>query len=205
MKKYLIICGLGILVITVLLYLYFSWTILPTSSSLHMLTLVRNGHPDPYRITLRTYVNNKCSNEYILDLKYGLYDNQPQKYKLPKIDGERVDVIIELEDGVIYGNNKVITTIYDNVEELYNKGLLIYLATDYTTSTYIGDFVYYDQYIHLVSGKEKKYYFEKAGFSEWYSINRAPQLRKIVKKRMEYVPFYHKWKENEWTALPSEK
>lgn len=203
MKKYLIICGFGILIIVFLLH--FSWAILPTSSSSHMLTLVRNGYPNPYRITLRTYVNNKCSNEYILDLKYGLYNNQPQKYKLPKVDGERVDVIIELEDGVIHDNNNIITIIYDNVEELYNKGLLIYLATDYTTNTYIGDFVYYDQYIHLVSGKGKKYYFEKAGFSEWYSTNKAPQPRKIVKKGMEYVPFYYKWKENVWITLTPEK
>lgn len=206
MRKYvkiiLIACGVGILIIAFLCYIYLSWIILPTESSRHTLTLVRYGSPRIHQITMTHYVNDAPINDYILELKIELRNQQPHKYTLPKVNEGRVVINVELMN-TLDENIGNLTINYDEVSDLHEKGLLIYTATNYKSSTYIGDFVYYDQYVYFVSGQETRYYFEKAGTSEWSIITDAPQLKRFTREERGYSPHrYGLWEENEWVVSP---
>ena len=203
MKIILIVCGVGILLTFIAIW-YNPWIILPTKSSSNILTLVKYGYPRLNRITMRRYVNDVPINDYTLDLKIDLRIQQPQKYKLPKVNEGSVEINIELEDGVIHENSNVLTINYAQASDLYNQGLLVFLTTDYASIAYIGGFVYYDQYVYFISGEERTYYYQKAGSSEWSLITDAPQLKRFTREEMGYSPHrYGLWKENEWVMSPA--
>ena len=189
--------GIGSL-ITIILLRFNPWVILPTKSSPYNLTLVRHGGPFPNRIVMLHFIDDTLVNEYVLDLEIGLRNQQPQKYTLPEVNEGRVEMIVELEDGVIDENKKLLTVNYKQASDLYNDGLLLYLITDYASYTNIGDFVYYNQYVHFISGEERKTYFEKGGNTEWTLKSDTPLPKRFVRKDLEYTPLDYTWKENEW-------
>lgn len=202
MKIILIVFAVGFL-LTFLAWLNNPWIIiLPTKSSPQMLTLVKYSYARLNRITMRHYVNDVVVNEYVLDLKIDLRDQQPQKYKLPELNDGRVEISVELEDGVTPGNNSILTLNYDQASDLYNRGLLIYLATDFASHTEIDGFAYYDQYAYFISGQEGTYYAEEAGDSEWLIATDAPLPKKITREDMGFSPHHNDlWKENEWKTF----
>lgn len=199
MKKILIVCGIGIFIflVSTYVYLFFPWVILPTKSLPNTLILVQNGYPDINRITMEHYVNDVLLNDYVLDLKTGL-SYQPQKYLLPKVKEGKVKINVELENGLVSGDNSTLTINY-HVSDLYNKGLLIYVTTDWQFATSINGCAYYNQYVDFVSGKKRTSYFEKAGDSEWLLTTDAPKLKRFRHIGIDYFRDY-RWKENGWDS-----
>ena len=201
MKIFLIVFAVAVLAVFLAM-----WNnrliILPTNSSPQMLTLVKYGYPRPKKIIMRHYVNDVAVNEYVLELKRDLRSQQPQKYKLPEVSDGRAEINVEMEDGVTYNNNITLTLNCDSARDLYDRGLLIYLATDYASGTEINGYVYYDQYAYFISGQEKIYYAEKAGDSNWQRITDAPQLKKFTQAETGYSPHPNDlWKENGWKKI----
>ena len=193
-KIALIIIGNIVLIMTGLLYLYFSWVILPVNSSSHRLTLLEEGY---YlimnRVTLSHYVDGKHRNDYVLELKTGSGTQKPQSYELPELKEGMVKVTVDLEEG---GN---LITNYVHASNLYEKGLLIWLTTDKGSNITIDGSVYYDQYVCFLSGKERISFCEKAGSTEWSVVMDAPRPKRVNKKSTTYTIFYTGWKEkNKW-------
>ena len=112
------------------------------------------------------YINDELKNKYVLELKVGTTYQNSQKYDIPKVSEGIIEINVELADGVVSGNNSTITT-NSFAGNIQTKGLLIYVTTIYSTAIYINGFVYYDQYIDFVSGKEHITYIEKAGETQW--------------------------------------
>ena len=126
------------------------WTLMPTKSSSHKLSLVlydRFSFPEP-SITLRHYVNNEHISDYVLDVKTGVQIQEPQSYTLPELNEGMVEVNIELG-----GNEEGSFTItYIKASDLYKRGLLIYLTTN-NSKYYLREVdgkEFYDRYIYLV-------------------------------------------------------
>lgn len=189
-------------VVFVMVY-YSPWIYIPTHSSPYTLTLIETGYPSLKRIIVRHYMNNLHIDDYVLDLKIGIRNQKLQKYVLPEISEGEIEIIAVLEDGVTYENDCELAVKYDDIIELKNKGLLVYLLTDFKSGIYIGDFIYYDQFVCFISGEKKTVFVEKAGSSEWEYITEIPLLKKFVRKTAEYSPIYYGWKENKWEKKAS--
>ena len=198
----LVVCGVGIPIIIFLCYWFNPWIILPVKSSSHTLTLVRDGYPRIHQITMRHYVNDVLINDYNLELKIGLRVQQPQKYMLPLLNEGRVEINVELVN-ISDVNIGSFTVSYDNANDMYKKGLMIYTFSDFMSRIYIGGYAYCDEYIYFMSGKERTYYFEEAGSSEWSLTTNVPPLKRFIREQLGYCPLpYNSWKENEWEVIP---
>lgn len=203
-KRILFICGCGIFILFILLFCYiqFPVVILPTTSAPNTLTFVHCGFPDINQITLKYFADDELIDEYVLVLNVGGSVQTTQKYALPEVKEGRVEVNVDLEDGIVTGSRSVLTVNY-STEELYKKGLLIYVTTDYGSAIEINGFVYQDQYIDFISGKKRTTYLEKAGKQQWSIVQDAPKLKKIQREQMGYFVDDGRWKkENYWMALP---
>ena len=174
------------------------WVLLPIKSVPHELTLVNYGGPYMNQIILRHYINGLHINDYVLELKIELWYQKPQTYMLPQLGEGMVEVKVDLKDGIIHDNNRTITVNYAQASYLYEKGLLIYTTDDSNSKITIGDFVYRDQYIYFITGKERQSCIEKAGSTEWSIITDAPQPKKFTREGMGYSSLYYGWKENVW-------
>lgn len=127
--------------------LSYPWVIYPTKSSPNKLSIAcySGFWPNKPVITLKHYVNGLHDSDYILDIKNGVHIQEPQSYELPDLDDGIVEVNIEMGDEM----NSSFKLTYDNAKDLYQRGLLIYLA-DYDDNG--------NQYVYLVSGKETTCY-----------------------------------------------
>jgi len=170
---------------------------------------VADGYLSPNKVTLRYYVNNVHTNDYVLELKGELWDRKPQTYELPQLQEGRVEVDVELDDKVSIPPESIctLTINYENAQNLYEKGVLIYFSTDLYSRTTIGRFVYYDQYVHFISGANRISYIEKAGPPNWSIIIDAPSPKKITPEGNFYFPYDDSdWKEkNKWVVVSPAK
>lgn len=204
LKKVFKILGSIILVLVTifLCYIYFPWVILPVQSRHKTITLVECGGPYIRKVSISHYINDIHENDYTLDTELRI--QQPQYYRLPKLNVGKATINIELEDGM---NGEYITfpLNYEDASDMYKKGILIYSTANYKSSITIDGFVYNDQYVYIISGKEKACHFKKAGLSEWKQINDFSMLKVFAKEQMGYTPLYDEWKQNKWIISKGER
>lgn len=170
--------------------------IYPTKSSPHMLSIVGYDvvYPNKPVITLK-YVNNLQIKENILEIKNGVQTREPQTYVLPKIDNGKIEVKVELGDI----KNSTFILNYDNAEDLYQRGLLIYLdlANHFSNNA---------QFVCLVSGQVTTCYSRVTAFDEWTNSTKIPSLKTIPPREPPPdVVVYSGWKENKWAANDNNK
>lgn len=202
MKKIFLLCGILIFVVVLMFHLYLSWVILPIGSTSQTLTLEKLGYPEIKQITMKHYINDVLTDKYILNLNVELRHQIPQKYSLPKMDNGRIEIDIDVEDMVNIDNIKTITINYPKANDLFDKGLLIVSNTDFKYDKQYNCYISSDQYIYCISGTDKKYYFEKAGSSEWTLTTNAPQISRLMRKTNEYATACYDWKEkNTWDIV----
>lgn len=202
MKLILILCGVGIFIAFIfLLYLRRTWVFLPTKSSPRALTFT--VYKKDYRtkpvITLRHYVDGMHVCDYTLTIENGVHIEEPQSYALPKIDKGRVEVNINLQD-----ENGNFTIIYNQADDFYKKGLLIYLTEGKTdSSSVIYSDTVCDRYVYLVSGEKKICYFKGRDSSEWSIIMDPLSLKGIKIKELSpaIIDSPPKWEKNEWVVM----
>ncbi len=182
--------------------IFYPWIILPVESTPDTLTIVKNGGSHIEKIILKQHLDDECC-EYELELKSPLYECKPQEYPMPIIKNGRVEVVVEFDDAVLTDGKKSIKVIYNDAKSLCEKGLLIYSEANLTESVTIENTVYYDQYIHIVSGDEKETFKETAGESDWKPSGDDRNPKSKVKKDMSTdFPDFKEWKElNEWEFL----
>lgn len=181
--------------------MHFNYIALPTTSNPNKLTLIKDGYPSINKITMQHYIDDEIVDIYELNLKVGLRNMQPQEYLLLNLTEGKIEISIELDDGMTYGSNKItIVKWNDASKNLYDNGLLIFLTTDFNSKIYIDDCVYYNQYIYIISKKDSICYIKQAGKSEWIPTESAPSLRRLAKKHnTSYITVDYNWKEeNQW-------
>lgn len=85
---------------------------------------------------------------------------------------------------------------YDDAQELYEDGLLIYTTSDFDTTIEIDGVVDYDRYICFKSGRAQKTFVDKAGSLGFVAVDSSPKLKMIQKEWKGYsrVPY----DENKW-------
>lgn len=189
-------------IILVICYMCVSWIILPTKSTPAMLTIVDYSTSKLKQITMKHYVNDELVNKYVLELKIGVRSQTSQKYRIPEVREGMIEFEIKVDDGMIAGDESTFLTVKYNTNDLYKDGLLIYLSTIFNSAITINGLVYCDQYIYFISGKERIYFFEKAGESQWLHVSNAPKPKWLVRAEISYSPFYYGWKENKWIEVP---
>lgn len=201
MRKKLVVFSILILFLLVIV-LYNNWIIVPVKSSAYTLTLVKYAYSEIHKITLSHYVNDVLINDYELKLDVALSLQKPQSYNLPDLTDGKIIVSVELEDGATSSGNRTITAEYDNANDFYKNGLLIYLSQGKSYMT-INRFVYPEQYVYFISGKNRKYFHEKAGTTEWVSESEAPKPKMFTRKdpMMIYSDYDYNWKENKWSVI----
>jgi len=201
-----ILFGVGLCAAFIVKALYFP-VLYPTRSSSRELTLVLYGgfYPNSPMITLKHYIDEVHVEDYVLTIENGIRIQEPQSYRLPKLDEGAVVISVELQDEV----NSVFTIIYSQASDLYRTGLLIYLYTDFNSSDFVKEGIYFrDKYVHFISGRHRTTYFlsgeDRAYFlnngnsPEWSIITNSPRLRMIPRNDAPYLVWYSGWKENEW-------
>jgi hypothetical protein len=194
-RRVIIVAGLCCVVIA-FIHVAFSypWIIYPTKSSPNKLFIVCHSglfYPNKPVITLKHYINNLHVCDNILVIKNGVHVQEPQSYDLPNLDNGRVEVTVELGDKM----NSSFTLNYDNANDLYQRGLLIYLA-DYNDNG--------NQYVYFVSGKETTCYNRTKDSSEWTIKAEVPSPKAIPHKEyFAYSVGYSGWKENKWVVNDS--
>ncbi len=177
------------------------WAILPTESTPSKLTIVKYGGPDIRKIIVKHITKDNVVKSHVLELNVSLASQIPQEYELPLIKGGRVEISVDFEDGVLADNDKVLTVTYEDADEVYNSGILIYSAGDLGKKITIDGLVYYNQYLHFISGNKKISYIEPAGGSEWEERNDLPKPKsKTPTYKNSYFPNYDSgWREkNKW-------
>lgn len=199
--KRCLIIGTFISILAYLYYFYFPWVILPVKSSPQMLTLVQYGGPYLNKVKLSHYINGVHIDDYVLDLKVAVRHQMPQHHELPQLNEGTVEVSIEAKDSND-GHYFSIKIPRKDVNDLYKKGLLIYLMDDSDTSITINGFVWHDQYVYFISGDDKICYYEKGNTSEWSLVTDTyPPI--FTKEEITYSRAYYGWKENKWAVLPA--
>ncbi|MDR1689641.1 MAG: hypothetical protein LBS21_13680 [Clostridiales bacterium] len=197
-----VICFIIVLFSYFIKIIYFP-VIYPTKSSSKKLSIVLYGGYYLYKekqiVTLRHYVDEKQVADYILEIKDGIYTQEPQFYELPELNEGVIEVIFESSKS----ENLNFTIDFRQTKDFYEKGLLIYFDSDFKSDYAIdrGESSEYDRYIHFVSGKNKAGYINKAGSSEWVVASSSPRLRKIPQDERPYWPEYSGWKENKWIKI----
>ncbi|MDR2598906.1 MAG: hypothetical protein LBC73_01355 [Oscillospiraceae bacterium] len=186
--------------------LYFP-VIYPVKSTPQELTIVlyRGFFPNSPIITLRHYIGNLHIADYNLVIENGIRTEESQNYRLPEFEEGVIEIYIDLRDKMD-SRSTPISLIYDNAEELYQRGLLIYITTDGSGGLSIVDdnnFVVehvYDRYVHFVSGKDKKCFLKEAYSTEWVLTSNAPSLKRLPAKYSgpQLPPYYSGWRENDW-------
>ena len=120
-----------------------------------------------------------------------------------------VEVYVEIRDD-FDTKPAPISLVYDSAEELYQKGLLIYLLSNnssfpkWACCRYFEEI--YDRYIYFVSGKDTICLLKKADSSEWSIIESAPSIRRLPQKYdgPEAPYYYSGWKENDWVMIKAD-
>ena len=189
-RRALIIIGMSIVVFAFIrIALSYPWIIYPTKSSPHKLSIVCHSglfYPNKPVITIKHYVNNLHVGDNILMIKDGVHVQETQTYDLPNLDNGRVEVNVELGDE----KDSSFTLNFDNAEDFYKRGFLIYLA-DYEDNG--------NQFIYLVSGKETTCYNRTKDSEAWAIKTKVPSPKAIPHKEyFAYVAIYSGWKENKW-------
>lgn len=186
---------------------YYPWVILPVKSTPHTLTLVKYGGSWIQKVTLKHYVSDDVVCDYVLKLDVPLGEQVPQEYELPMVKKGRIEIRVEFDDAVLADGNKQIKVTYDNADSLYEKGVLIYSEGNLAETHTIDGYVYYDQYMHFISGEEQVTHKETAGELKWKPVNNAPKPKDKTPKFLEsYIPIYDGWKEkNRWIILRNRK
>ena len=172
--------------------------IYPIKSTPQELSLVHYSgfHSNRPVITLKHFVDERHITDYVLTIEKGLRQDEPQTYELPRIEEGTVEVYIEL--GRRFEDSSF-TITYNQASDLYEKGLLIYLYTDFSNAFQP------DGYIYFRSGRTKICYFRGAASSEWSIISNGPKLKRIPKRETINIYWYSGWKENEWVVIQREE
>ncbi|MDR2589619.1 MAG: hypothetical protein LBC71_01330 [Oscillospiraceae bacterium] len=185
--------------------LYFP-VIYPVKSTPQELTIVlyRGFHHNSPIITLRHYIGDLHIADYTLVIENGIGAEETQNYRLPRFEEGTVEINIDLRDRMD-SRSTPISLIYDNAEELYQRGLLIYITTDGSGRSIVDDNNLviehvYDRYVHFVSGQDRKCFLKEKYSSEWVLTSNAPSLKRLPAKYSgpQLPPYYSGWRENEW-------
>ena len=190
MKK-IILKIIGVICMILLIaYFCLTYVVLPVNSSNKMLTILNQYGVAMRKITLVNYTKDELVSSYVLNLTVEPRLQIPQKYDIPQPDGGSIKIFVDC----LYG--ETFSVEYDNADELYENGLLIYTITDLDTTIEIDGIVYQDRYICFKSGENQIAFVERAGSSEWQTVYDLPKLNRIEKKWMGYSPI--PYDENQW-------
>ena len=168
------------------------------SSSQTLYVVLFAGYIQPNRpvITLKHYIDSQHVADYVLTIEHGIRPQEPQTYSLPQIKEGAVEVNVEIGDSL---NRSTLTTYY-HANDLYNRGLLIYLNTDFSDYSVVDGKVVREQYIILVSGKDTRSYVNEIYSLGWSLMTSNPKLERIPLDVTPYLVTYSRWKENEWVV-----
>lgn len=191
LKLALITIGVIVLIFMCWLVITINWTFAPTESSPKNLILSVKGGLDFEQIIIKNYNDDKIIRQYVLNLvEYvpsytcGTF----QKYPLPKISEGRTELCVKITEG---DKTKTVNINYDDSYQLYKKGLLIHLAESDES----------DNLIYIISGKDRKTYFNKYEAEGWNPMQGAPEMKKIYRNDpIAFMPDLKEWKKvNKWT------
>lgn len=174
-----------------------NWTFAPTESSPKNLILSVYAGSGFEQIIIKNYNDDKIIRQYVLNLvEYvpsytcGTF----QKYPLPKISEGRTELCVKITEG---DKTKTVNINYDDSYQLYKKGLLIHLAESDES----------DNLIYIISGKDRKTYFNKYEAEGWNPMQGAPEMKKIYRNDpIAFMPDLKEWKKvNKWTEVVIDK
>ena len=188
-----VVCGV-VFIYTVLVF-SLKYVVLPINSSPYTLTLVNNGASHLNRVILRHYVNDVPIADYGLEINVRLERQVPHQYELPQLDEGKVEIFVEFDTI----KEKLIAN-YENVGDVYKKGLLIYLESFDAKYAVVDGELIGDRYVYFVSGAKRVCYLREAYVQEWSIMPDAPKLKWIIRTdEISYSSFYNGWKEeNKW-------
>jgi len=120
---------------------------------------------------------------YSLEIKRGVFVQEPQVYRLPEIKEGFVVVNLEWRDEA----NSSFSLTYESADALYKKGLLIYQSN------------FDDYYMYFVSDGDVLCFSKPKDGGKWV-INAVPPPLKVLarKENPGFIVGYSGWKENEW-------
>lgn len=200
LKLALITIGVIVLIFMCWLVITINWTFAPTESSPKNLILSVKGGLDFEQIIIKNYNDDKIIRQYVLNL----VEHVPtytcgtfQKYPLPKISEGRTELCVKITEG---DKTKTVNINYDDSYQLYKKGLLIHSAE--IGKHYTSDGLRYsDNLIYIISGKDRKTYFNKYEAEGWNPVQGAPEMKKIYRNDpIAFMPDLKEWKKvNKWT------
>ena len=191
LKLALITIGVIVLIFMCWLVITINWTFAPTESSPKNLILSVYAGSGFEQIIIKNYNDGKIIRQYVLNLvEYvpsytcGTF----QKYPLPKISEGRTELCVKITEG---DKTKTVNINYDDSYQLYKKGLLIHLAESDES----------DNLIYIISGKDRKTYFNKYEAEGWNPMQGAPEMKKIYRNDpIAFMPDLKEWKKvNKWT------
>ena len=200
----IILCAVVLIPIAFLIKALYFPVIYPTKSSSQKLTIVNySGFLDNRPvITLRHFVEGRHIADYVLAIEKGVREQEPQAYSLPKFEEGALEVNVDLGGDT----NGSFAITYNQASNLYGRGLLVYLYTDFSNYSYVEGRHVVDRYVHFISGESKICYFRdkyaslnKEGYSpEWSIVMENPRLKMIPRDIQPYLVTYSGWRENEW-------
>jgi|GEM_PF-2372460 len=215
--------GLVLFVIWLIFFAGFPPINYPTSSSPRMLDLASNG-PRWNRpvITLRHYIYEKHTADYILTIENGVSAFEPQSYELPDLTEGFVEIVIEMNDS----HKSAFTIPKIQADELLRYGLLIYWL-DIRNPNPVDYAFRFDEYVNFIIGERRITYvlpveeqaesrlIEWVGGSvgtvftllrtpEWVSIENGPDLIEQVIPEIGFGRWYSGWRANEWVRVEAD-
>lgn len=172
---------------------------MPVNSSPRTLSIARYaGYNTELTITLRHYVDDIHLSDYVLILERGVQRHEPQRYRLPNLREGTVEVIFEIE-----GEKPDAVMMTYSANELYKKGLLIYLTDNDSEYVFVDGDYNNDSYVFFVSGKNEICNYKQPFSSEWITITDAPQRKRFLGEPLP-TGWNSGWEENEWTVVPAQ-
>ena len=200
LKLALITIGVIVLIFMCWLVITINWTFAPTESSPKNLILSVYAGSGFEQIIIKNYNDDKIIRQYVLNLVEPVTHytcGTFQKYPLPKISEGRTELCVKINEG---DKTKTVNINYDDSYQLYKKGLLIHLAE--IGKHYTPDGLRYsDNLIYIISGKDRKTYFNKYEAEGWNPMQGAPEMKKIYRNDpIAFMPDLKEWKKvNKWT------
>jgi len=163
--------------------------VLPTRSSSNNLTIVRYSggafFPNDPIITLSQDLHSHTI-IHTLEIKTSVFAQEPQIYKLPEMQEGAITLNLLWGDEI----NSDFTIKYNDAKQLYNNGLLIYLA------------LFDGYYVYFVSGSNVICYSRPRDSSEWVQ-NSSPPRRRAIEPYHDgaaLIVVQSDWKKNQWVT-----
>lgn len=192
----ILVCIFCLPIILLVIYAYIRCPILPTKSIPQTLSLALHSGFDYNKptITLQHNVDGVLVTTYTLTIENGVRVEEPQEYAFPNLSDGNVEVTIMLGDEL---NSSFMIAFPTN--ELYENGLLIYLARYGDEYDIIDGKARYKRYVYFVSGEDSVCYHLGTYSKEWIVIPNPPSPKRFAPNTTPYNYGYNSgWKRNEW-------